>query len=111
MPLTPLYRDRFHGDGYGARQCDRAVKFTCVLVAWFPLAVQNSDNGSLEVHKPDWFEEECLHPARQCLSLRMVIPYFRLQDDRTGGGEGSDGSHIVESASGDAKVCQDKVRR
>ncbi len=40
----------------------------------FPVAVQNSYDGSLEVHKPDWFGEKRPHPGRQCLSLLMMIP-------------------------------------
>ena len=45
-----------------------------LLVDWFPVAVQNSYNGLLEVHKPDWFDKKRPHPARQCLSLHIMIP-------------------------------------
>ena len=45
-----------------------------LLGARFPVAVQNSNDGLLEVRKPNWFDKKRPHPARQCLSLRIMIP-------------------------------------
>ena len=67
--------------GAGSLMCCRRSFYTVlasspfpVLVPWFPFAVQNSDDGSLEVHRSGWFDEKRLDSARQGLSLRLVIP-------------------------------------